>query len=117
MKKRLLLADDEESSRVTLEALLEDTFLVDAVASFKEAERKLEGGAGSYDVVVLDHHLGDGLGASLVPKVREGSPRAIVILVTGSSPDDLPENCADGCFVKGSSLDALFRLIDMGRSD
>ena len=117
MKKRLLLADDDESSRLTLEALLEDTFVVDAVASFKEAEERLAGGAAPYDVVVLDHHLGDGLGASLVPRVRDGSPRALVVLVTGSSASEIPENGADGCFVKGSSLDELFRLIDVRRSD
>jgi DNA-binding NtrC family response regulator len=117
VKKKLLLADDDEASRLTLEALLEDTFVVDAVASFREAEARLAGNAAPYDVVVLDHHLGDGLGTSLVPKVREGSPRAIVVLVTGSSAGEMPESGADGCFVKGSSLDALFRLLEAPRSE
>jgi len=79
---RILLADDDEGNRVTLAALLEDEgHLVDVAGSFAEASRALA--TESYDVALLDQHLGDGLGSDLLPLARARLAR--VVFLSGSA--------------------------------
>jgi DNA-binding NarL/FixJ family response regulator len=51
------------------------------------------------DVVLLDHHLPDGLGTTLACELRAERPRMRVVLVTGSGDDEtlLAEAIAAGC--------------------
>jgi two-component system, response regulator RegA len=82
---KVLLVDDDESQRISLGVLLEDEGLtVDLAASFAAGRALIEAGTAAYDLVILDQHLGDGLGSSLVPLVRARLPGATVVLVSGS---------------------------------
>ena len=82
---KLLLVDDDESNRLTLSVLLEDEgYDVDVAASFAEARSKLVAPAAAYDGVLLDQHLGDGLGLDLLVVLRARLPRAKAVLISGS---------------------------------
>jgi two-component system, response regulator RegA len=84
----ILLVDDEPSYRLTLSVLFEEEgFEVDVAASFAEAAARLDREC-SYDLVMLDHHLGDGRGVDLIPMLRARLPRVKVMLVSGSSNGD-----------------------------
>ncbi len=97
---KILLVDDDESQRVSLGILLEDEgFAVDVAASASAGRTLLEAPSAAYDAVLLDLHLGDGLGSSLVPLVRERLPRAAVVLVSGSVTDGERLDVAVDAFV------------------
>ena len=80
--KRVLLVDDDEGNRLSLSFMLEDEgYVVDVAASCAEGRAALDTGA--YDVVILDHNLGDGLGTSLLPIVRAAMPAARIAMLSG----------------------------------
>lgn len=117
---RVLLLDDNDATRLTLAALLEEEgFTVTEAASLAEARRHLAEGA-VFDLILLDRHLGDGRGTDLIPQVRAQLPGCSAIVVSGS--DDrhvaaLPES-ADASFNKGddpSQLLEKMRAIMAGR--
>ncbi len=109
----LLLIDDDESNRITLSALLADEgFDVREARSCTEATRLLREG-GPVDIVLLDQHLGDGLGANLVPIIRLRHPRSKIALMSGGFEDeDFPAGI-DACFPKGEEFSTLLRSIEM----
>jgi DNA-binding response OmpR family regulator len=107
---RILLVDDSDSVRLTLGAILEDAgHVVVEAASLTAARRHLHE---PFDLVLLDVHLGDDLGPSLIPEVRAALPAAKIGLLTGA-----PERMAgaDAVFVKGDDpvrlLDQIERLV------
>ncbi len=82
---KVLLVDDNGSNRVTLGLLLEDEGLqVELAGSLAEGREALCRHGASYDLVLLDLHLGDGLGTKLVPIARDKMPGARVMLISGS---------------------------------
>ncbi len=108
---RLLLVDDDESNRITLSALLADEgFEVRVARSFAEASLLLRDGP-PLDFVLLDQHLGDGLGANLVPIIRSRYPRSKIALISGSLEDEELPSGIDACFAKGEEFPALLRSI------
>ena len=88
MMAKILLVDDDESIRITLAVLLEeDGFAVDVADSCATALACAANDAASYDLVLLDAHLRDGLGTSILPLLRARQPAARVILITGGVSD------------------------------
>jgi CheY-like chemotaxis protein len=112
--KRVLLVDDDESQRVSLGILLDDEgFGVDVVASFGEGRASIEAPSAAYDVVLLDQHLGDGLGSSLVPLVRGRLPGAAVVLVGGSVTEKERQwPGVDAIVEKGAAFPDLLAVIE-----
>jgi CheY-like chemotaxis protein len=111
---RVLLVDDSEANRLTLGTLLEDEGLqVELASSVAEGREALQRPGAAYDLVLLDLHLGDGLGTKLLPVVRAELPEARVVLISGSIEDhELPRDDAfDGILDKGRSFDDLVRLM------
>jgi DNA-binding response OmpR family regulator len=107
---RILLVDDSDAVRLTLAAILEDAgHVVIDVDSLASARAALIGA--TFDLVLLDVHLGDGLGPSLIPEVRAALPAATVALLTGE-PD--PVEGADIVLVKGE--DPFLLLEQMERA-
>jgi CheY-like chemotaxis protein len=107
---RLLLVDDSESNRLVLGSLLEDEGIdVDLAESFAAARTRITTVTTAYDVVLLDQHLGDGLGTDLVPIVRRAMAQTKIVLISGSGGhDDVPaENAVDGMLIKGDDFDGL----------
>lgn len=106
MSGNILIVDDDESTRMTVAALLEDAgFSVQEAGSVAEATSAL---GPSVDIVILDYHLSDGLGSSLVPIIRERAPRARVIVSSGSAHG---LTFGDVSFVKGRPFAELEALV------
>ncbi len=79
----VLLVDDDGLVRLTLGALLEDAGLdVVEAGSLKEARERLADG-GAFELVVLDHSLGDGAGSELLGELRQLTPAPRVAMLTG----------------------------------
>jgi uncharacterized membrane protein YozB (DUF420 family)/CheY-like chemotaxis protein len=79
---RILVVDDSELVRVTLVAILEDAGHVVAEADSLAAARRGLTDA-TLDLVVLDVHLPDGLGPSLIPDLRAALPGVTIVVLTG----------------------------------
>ncbi len=85
MTSHVLVIDDEESLRFTLESFLQDDgYLVSTAASFPEAEELLEHSA--FDLVFLDIQLGRHSGLDLLKIIRERFANCPVVMITGA-PD------------------------------
>lgn len=85
MNSHILVIDDEESLRFTLESFLQDEgYLVTTAASFKEAEELLQ--QSLFDLVFLDIQLGRHSGLDLLQIIREKYNNCPVIMITGA-PD------------------------------
>ena len=76
----LLVEDDIALSEAVCGYLRAKAFVVDAVPSLAQASAALHGA--QYAAVLLDLHLGDGDGLSLLPQVRALPERPIVIVLT-----------------------------------
>ena len=111
--KELLLVDDDDANRLTLSTLLEDDgFAVDLAISFADAKQILERPARKYDAVLLDHALGDGYGADLVPLIRRALPGAKIVAMSASLNADAPHPEVDARLPKGLHFpDFLERLL------
>jgi len=97
-RPRILLIDDEESSREALTILLDKTELeVSSAASGKQAFDLLA--KESFDVVIADLMLPDSSGIDILKWVREKSPRTSVIMITGmGSAETAVEAMKEGAF-------------------
>jgi len=85
MKSHILVIDDEESLRFTLQSFLVDEgYMVTTAASFKEAEDILQHSL--FDLVFLDIQLGRQSGLDLLKIVREKYANCPVVMITGA-PD------------------------------
>lgn len=106
---RILLVDDDESQRITMGILLTDdgheTREVESLAAARVALAEE-----TYDLVLLDRTLEDGLGTELIPEIRSGHPATRVLLVTGDGRRELDE-LADGRILKGSGPAAILQFI------
>jgi two-component system OmpR family response regulator len=78
---RILLVEDDTALAGAVRSYLESkAFVVDVAPSLADARAALLGA--QYAAVLLDLHLGDGEGLSLLPHVRALADRPIVIVVT-----------------------------------
>jgi CheY-like chemotaxis protein len=110
---KLLLVEDDDGNRITLSVLLEDEgFLVDAAASLGLTRQHLAGPGAGWEVVLVDQHLGDGVGSDLVPLLRERLPAAKIVQLSGSlEEDDRTAILFDASLPKGTSFpDLLFAI-------
>jgi len=76
----LLVEDDEALSQALCGYLRAKAFVVDAVPSLAQASAALD--AAQYAAVLLDLHLADGDGLSLLPQLRAIKQRPSVIVLT-----------------------------------
>lgn len=116
---RVLLVEDDGSSRLVLSVLLEEEgFRVDVASSFAEAQGALVRSDADHELVLLDQHLGDGIGTDLVPAIRARLPQARVVIVSGSAEEK--EAALAGCDAvvpKGVSFpDLMARLTQVLRA-
>ncbi len=80
---QVLLVDDDDASRFTLAALLEDAgVVVREIATLEEARAAIPEEPDCL-LVLADYHLDEGLGVDLLPLVRQHMPRARFVLVSG----------------------------------
>ena len=108
MTRSILIVDDSEAVRITLEAIFEDRgFSVIGAASLAEARIQL---SRRFDAVVVDLNLPDGSGLSLVRELRAGTPAPIVIILSGDG--GLDPACADIVAVKAGDPDELAARVE-----
>ena len=82
-KPKVLLVDDNESVRVTLQMVLEhNDFEVVATTNVKDALRLI--GSESFDVLLSDLHMpGAGDGLTVVSAMRHSNPQAVTVIFSG----------------------------------
>lgn len=79
---RILVADDEPSVAITLQAILEqEGHTVHAATSAAEARRLI--GSSPLDVALLDLRLDDADGIEILEELRERQPECMAIMLTG----------------------------------
>ena len=82
-KLELLAVEDQESSRQALQFILVPKYKVQFATTLKEAFEILE--QKTFDIILCDMELPDGLGIDLLKKVKRDSAKQEVIMVTGVS--------------------------------
>ena len=86
----VLVVDDDPSLRLLCRVNLElEGYAVVEAGTVGEAERALDDSA--VDVILLDLHLGNDQGISLIPKIEERGLTESLALLTGSPGSQLPE--------------------------
>ena len=82
-KKSILIVDDEESIRVSLEAILKKKYYVNTAETGLTALKMLQND--HYDLTLSDIKMDDMNGIALLKKVKEKFPKTPVLLMTGYS--------------------------------
>ena len=82
-KKSILIVDDEESIRVSLEAILKKQYYVNTAETGLKALKMLQND--HYDLTLSDIKMDDMDGIALLKKVKEKFPQTPVLLMTGYS--------------------------------
>lgn len=111
---RLLLVEDElELASMIVSALKRHDIVVDLAPSLAVAEEAIK--SVSYDIVVLDRHLPDGEGLSVIPALRAhvGSVPVLVLSAYGSTLQRIEglDMGADDYLAKPFSVDELVARI------
>ena len=88
---RVLIAEDDRLSRECLRQLLvRQGFVAEAAGTLAEAHAKL----GSHGYLLLDLNLPDGLGTSLLRRVRQECPAVKIAVISGSGDEELVAEAA-----------------------
>jgi DNA-binding NarL/FixJ family response regulator len=86
-KPSILIVDDEESIRVSLEnILIEENYFVKTANNGLMALEMLQND--HYDVILTDIVMDDMTGVELLKKIKDGFPEILVLLMTGYSSID-----------------------------
>lgn len=85
MLPSVLLVEDDEAQRITLEAILSRDFRLKTVSTRAEAIRVLA--SRSFDVALLDQNLPNGTGTSIISVLQSGHAHTVIILFTGEVDD------------------------------
>jgi CheY-like chemotaxis protein len=113
---KILLVDDDELARLTMDALLKDRgFAVTNVSSVSEALRLIS--SETYDVLLSDLHMpGAGDGLTVVSAMRHANPRAITMLLSAFPEMDAAAQAillqADQIMVKPMDVTAIVAAIE-----
>jgi DNA-binding NtrC family response regulator len=81
-RPKILIVDDDDSIRLTMQAILQDEgYLVDIASTGKEAIEKTK--EQNYNIALLDIRLPDMEGVELLDLMKDGIPKTRKIMVTG----------------------------------
>jgi DNA-binding NtrC family response regulator len=111
---RILVADDDESIRKTMKAILEDEgYIVDLAATGSEAIQKTKEKA--YNIALLDIRLPDMEGIELLKLIKDTVPHTRKIMVTGypsmqNAVAALNKN-ADAYLIKPVNVEKLLNMV------
>jgi DNA-binding NtrC family response regulator len=111
---RILVVDDDENIRVTIEAILENQgYAVDVAVNGREAIKKSESTA--YNVALIDIRLPDMEGTELLTRMKDTVPKVRKIIITGypsmQNAIDAVNRNADAYLVKPVDVDKLLELV------
>ena len=111
---RVLVIDDDESIRATLQAILDNEgYVVEVAATGTDAIKKSKDAV--YNVALIDIKLPDMEGTELLTRMRDSVPRTRKIIVTGypsiQNAMDAVNNNADAYLTKPVDVDKLLRIV------
>ncbi len=112
MSENILVADDDVDMRKFYARIFLDTgYSLSIAGSVAEASALME--ANTYDLLVTDLELQDGLGTELINAFGKIRPKAKSLLVTGSTKDDgrLGSSGAFECFEKPFKIEAFMAAV------
>ena len=108
MAPRVLVVEDEEAVSLTLQVILtEDGYEVESASSLGEARSLID--SGSFDVALLDLHLGDDDGLNVLTSLKKASPRAVALILTGYGSLDTALKA-----MRSGASDYLLKPCDVG---
>ncbi len=115
-KQKILVVDDEEALRYTIETfLLREGYDVDTAGSYKESLGKLS--ETRFDLILTDIMLGDGTGIDILREVNRRNLLCPVILITGhpniETASDAVRDGAHDYVAKPVKKDVLLRKVEM----
>ena len=113
-RARVLVVDDDESVRRSLEAVLkEEGYTVDIAENGQEAVEKSK--ASFYDLALVDLRLPDMQGIRLLTEMRETVPKMVKIIITGypslENAIEAVNRGADGYMTKPYTMENLLCTI------
>ena len=114
-KTLILVVDDQFGDRETLKVILEDKgYRVATAANGVEALEMVK--ERHYDIIFLDIRLPGIDGVETFEKVKEVDPRAVVIMMTGYTEEDLIKRAvscgAYTCIYKPFDMEKVIELVD-----
>ncbi|MCG2778854.1 MAG: response regulator [Desulfobacterales bacterium] len=118
-KKRILIADDEDSVRNLLaRALKSYAYEIDVVENGAKAINQMD--RKSYDLIITDYMMPLMDGLELTRRIKEKYPSMPILIITANGPvDDLLESGATACIIKPFNIfdlmDTIKNLLDKER--
>ena len=108
MPPRVLVVEDEEAVSVTLRAILsDDGYEVASASTAAEAQSLID--SESFDVALLDLHLGNDDGLSVLRLLKQTSPQAVALILTGYGTLDTALQA-----MRSGASDYLLKPCDVG---
>ena len=111
---RILIVDDDESIRKTIEAVLkQEKYIVETASNGKEAIKKAK--AKFYNLALIDIRLPDMEGTKLLAAIKDTTPKMVKIIVTGyptlQNAIEAVNQGADGYILKPMKIDQMLKKI------
>jgi DNA-binding NtrC family response regulator len=111
---RILIVDDDESIRKTIEAVLkQEKYIVETAANGREAIEKSK--ANFYNLALIDIRLPDMEGTKLLAAIKDTTPKMVKIIVTGyptlQNAIEAVNEGADGYILKPMKIDQMLKKI------
>jgi len=111
---RILIVDDDESIRKTIEAILkQEKYIVETAANGREAIEKSQ--ANFYNLALIDIRLPDMEGTKLLAAMKDTTPKMVKIIVTGyptlQNAIEAVNEGADGYILKPMKIDQLLKKV------
>ena len=114
-KKRILIADDEETIRRLLAMALnlnDNDYEIDVVKSGVEAIRYID--ERSYDLIITDYMMPNMDGLELTRKIKSKYPSIPILIITGWVPThDFLKTGAMACITKPFSIYELQNMVEI----
>jgi len=115
MTHRIMVVDDDENLRYTLELILKDKGwnVITAEDGFEAIRMASEG---QIDLIFVDLKMPGMDGVEAFLKIKEILPNCIVVIMTGHAVDSLIEKAlSEGvrtCLIKPVTIEKLFEIVD-----
>ncbi|MCR4288660.1 MAG: response regulator [Candidatus Scalindua sp.] len=117
-KKRILVADDDESVRATIKFLLEDTGLY-SVQTAQDGEAAISLlKQQTFDLLITDYNMPKMNGYELFKRCKTINSRLLVIFITGNNFNEgvIKKIKSQGnvdCIYKPFNAESLFKIVDI----
>ena len=111
MSRKILVADDDKAMlNIYTRIFASTSYSLAKASSYTEAAELIKND--SYDLLITDLLLGDGLGTDLIKLFESGKKGAKSLLVTGSVEKADPELLPEKYFEKPFNLDSFMSAVE-----